>query len=190
MSTANPAPTAVRLEPASCPRIVDYLLIWAGVGASAGLVELIELRAAVRTPETGTLLQVLLHALPTGLLLPVGIILMWPLFYTTQWLCGRRQGLTLGEWLLGLAWLAALAFTIWAIGKGTGSYLTDPDFKQYAVLGYMLFMISMGALAVLIWLVCLVSRTPRPWTHTLSLSLMIWPAVPLLIVWAGSIKLE
>ena len=84
-------------------------------------------------------------------------------------------------------------YLLWSVGKGTGSlpdFLTDDDFKKYVVLGYILFMVSMGTLAVVIWLFSLITRWPRPWTHTLGLALMIWPAAPLLVVWIGNIKME
>ena len=180
-------------DPATRPRVVDFLLLWVGLGISALLADMSGLRTVQPQGEPGAALQALLRVLPTLLFLPVGVALFWPCFYMTQWLSGRRQGPTAAEWLLGLAWLGALALTGWCVGKGLGhlpELLTDDDFKRHVVLGYILFMISMGCLALLIWLIGLVGRWRQPWTHTLSLALMLWPAAPLLIVWWGNIKME
>lgn len=186
-------PTAAALEPPTRPRLFDFLFLFAGVGASAYLAKMTGLTMSVAAGEPSAMLQTLLDILPTLLFLPVGIILGWPIFYATQWLCGRQRGLTMGEWLLGLAWLAALVFTGWCVGKGTGNlpeFLTGADFKRHAVTGYIIFMFSMGALALVIWLISMLARRGQPWTHTLGLALMVWPAVPLLIVWLGNIKME
>jgi len=187
-------PPAAALEPPSRPRLFDWLILFAGIGASAYLAKMTGLVMTLPPAiEPNAALQTLLDILPMLLFLPVGVVLCWPIFYATQWVCGRRQSLTMGEWLLGLAWLAALVFTGWCVGKGTGSLpelVTDADFKRHAVTGYVIFMFSMGALALVIWLVGLLGRRRQPWTHTLGLALMIWPAVPLLIVWLGNIKME
>ena len=191
-SPVSPAATQVS-EPTTRPRLVDYLFLWIGVGLSALFAEMADLRTVLREGTPGPALHAVLHVLPALLFLPVGVILFWPVFHATQWITGRRQGLTVGEWLLGLAWLAAIAFALWCIGKGTGSlpeFLSGPQFKKYAVLGYILFMLSVGALAAVIWLIGLVGRWRQPWTHTLGLALMMWPALPLLLVGLANIKLE
>ncbi|MCI0681772.1 MAG: hypothetical protein L0Y71_06685 [Gemmataceae bacterium] len=195
MTTTQPHPHPMPPDRplASRPGLIDYLLIWLGVGVSALFARMTGLRMVLPEGDPGPAWQALCEVLPALLLLPVGVILFWPIFYTTQWLCGRRSGLTAGEWLLGLAWLGALAFAGWAVGKGTDAlsgFLVEDAFKRHAVLGYILFMLSMGALAVLIWLVGLIGRWQQPWTHTLSLALMLWPAAPLLVVWLGNIKME
>ncbi len=188
----GPALTQIR-PPATRPRFIDYLFVWLGVGLSALFAEMADLRTVLRQGTPTPALHAVLHVLPAILFLPVGVILFWPIFYVSQWLSGRRQTLTIGEWLLGLAWLAAIAFSLWCVLKGTGNlpeFLSGPEFKKYAVLAYILFMLSVGALAAVIWLVGLVARWQQPWTHTLSLALMVWPALPLLAVWLGNIKLE
>ena len=194
MATATASQTAPpQPEPATCPALFDFLLLLLGAGVSTALAGVTGLRMVLPENASGPAWQNLRDVLPTALFLPVGVILCWPIFYTTQWLRGRRPGLTAGEWLLGLAWLAALAFTGWSAGKGAGilpGFFAEDDFKKYAVLGYILFMLSMGALAVAIWLIGLVGRWQQPWTHTLSLALMIWPAAPLLVVWLANIKME
>jgi hypothetical protein len=186
----TPAPA---LEPPPQPALIDYLLVFLGLGISTALADMSGLRTLGPGTTPAALLQVLLRALPTLLFLPVGVALFWPIFYLTQWLRGRRQGLSAGEWLLGLTWLAALALAAWCAGKGLGwlsGFLAEDDFKKHVILGYIIFMISMGCLALLLWLLGLVTRWRQPWTHTLSLALMLWPAAPLLVVWLGNMKLE
>lgn len=190
--TAERSPTTAR-EPGSQPSVFDYLFLFLGIGISALLSDMTGLKTKLVDGVPGPATQALLDVLPALLFMPVGVILFWPVFYGTQWLAGRSRGLSAGEWLIGLAWLAALAFAGWCIGKGTGSlpeFLTDDDFKRYAVLGYILFMVSMGALALVIWLFGLVARWQQPWTHTLSLALVLWPALPLVVIWLGNIKME
>ena len=151
-------PAAAPVEPATQPRLFDYLFLWVGVGVSAYLAKMTGLTMTLATAEPSAMLQALLDILPTLLFLPVGIILLWPIFFATQWLCGRRQSLTAGEWLLGLAWLAALVFAGWCVAKGTGN-LPDDGFKRYVVQGYLIFMVSMGALALLFWVLGLLGPT-------------------------------
>src|SRR5262245_55226443 len=184
MMTTQPQPQPMPADRAlaSRPSLIDYLLAWLGVGISALVARMTGLQMILPDSEPSPLWQALRDVLPALLFLPVGVILCWPIFYTTQWFRGRRGGLTAGEWLLGLAWLAALAFAGWSAGKGAGilpGFFTEDDFKKFAVLGYILFMLSMGALALTIWLIGIVGRWQQPWTHTLSLALIIWPALPL-----------
>lgn len=130
---------------------------------------------------------------PVFLFVPVGIILLWPVFFATQKLFGRPQGLTSGEWLLGLAWLGAVAMLVWVAWKASGTApeaLTADGFKQVVVLVYVLFMLSMGAVGLVLLLVGVVGRWSQPWTHTLALALLMWPAVPLLLLWLFNLKLE
>lgn len=191
-TASAPQPALRYVEAASAPCLLDYLFLFLGVGISALLAKMAGLQMLLPTDPTPGL-QAVRDVLPTLLFLPVGVILFWPIFYTTQWLRGRRDGLSVGEWLMGLAWLGALAFTAWCIGKGTETlpgFFTEDDFKKYAVLGYILFMLSMGTLALVIWLIGLVGRWQQPWTHTLSLALLLWPALPLLVVWLGNLKME
>jgi len=121
--------------------------------------------------------------------LPVGVILLWPLFFTLQKTLGRAQGLTSAEWLWGLAWLGSLAIVVWIVLVSTGN---APEFlsKSNVMLGYALASLSLGLNALLIFLVGLVGRWAAPWTHTFSLALLIWPALPLALLWVLDLKLE
>src|SRR5207253_2405473 len=108
----------------------------------------------------------LLGILPALLFLPLGVILLWPLFYTTQRLLGRPQHLTAGEWLWGVAWLLTLALGGWIAWKHWGAppeALVSVSFKKYVVVGYVLASLSLGVFALLTLLVGLVGRWPQPW---------------------------
>ena len=189
MPVRPPAPTSASL---TRPRVVDFLLIFLGVMISGILGELSGLE--VKTAANPSVwLAALAKLFPGFLFLPVGVILFWPVFFTTQKIFGRGQGLTLGEWLLGLAWLGSLALSGWIIWKGSGAAppgLTNDSFKQLVVLAYVLFTLSMGAIAILLFLVGTILRWVNPWTHSLSLALLIWPAGPLALLWAFDLKLE
>jgi Na+/proline symporter len=173
------------------PRFIDYLFLLVGVMLSALLGALSELR--VDSASTNPWLVAWAQLFAIFLFLPVGIILLWPIFFTTQKILGRPQGLTSAEWLLGLAWLAAVALTAWIAWKASGTApeaFSSAGFKQTVVLVYVLFTLSMGAISVVLLLVGLVGRWSQPWTHTLALALFMWPALPLLLLWVLDLKLE
>jgi hypothetical protein len=177
----------------SRPRVVDYFLLLCGCFLSVMLGEMSGLKAGTSTSAPPMLLEYLLRIFPQLLFLPIGIVLLWPLFCTTQRIVGRKQGLTIGEWLWGLTWLVTLFLSGWITCKALGmlpEFLAGQSFQRGMVVGYVIFAISAAAIAVIVFLVDLVGRWPQPWTHQLALVLMIWPAVPLAAVWLWNIKLE
>ena len=179
------------VQPVSRPRFLDYFLILLGSGLSLVLAELSGLRASAEPP--GRLMHALLHIFPHLLFLPLGILLWWPLFFTTQKIFGRKQPLTIGEWLWGLAWLVALFLTVWILWKGLGTapgFLGTADFQKNVIVGYIIFAVSLAVIAVIVLVIGLFGRWPQPWTHHFSLALMIWPVAPLLLWWLAGIKLE
>jgi hypothetical protein len=163
-----------------------------GCVLSLVLAQLSGLRA-VPTPQTPPdAYEPLVTLLPQCLLLPVGLILLWPLFYSTQRALGRDQPVTAGEWLLGLAWLAALALAggiVWqhwgTLPAFLGEYLRD-----YLVRWHMLGALSLAALAAVIWLIDLAGRWAQPWTDRLALALLMWQAAPFALIWLWQIRLE
>jgi len=175
------------------PHLFDYLLICAGAGVSALLADFSGVR--VLTSESASpLLQGFAKTIPFHLFLPVGILLFWPIFQAGQRLLGREQGLSLGEWLVGLAWLGALALTGILTWKGAGSapdILTGPEIIHSLVSGYIFCTIALGSIAVLLILVNLLTLwRPRPWTHTFGLVLLMWPLVLLAAIRFLNLKLE
>jgi len=190
-SPSNPPPSRLTAPP-SRPTIVDYSLILCGCVISLLLGEMSGLRA-VMAAEPPRVLQFLLRILLHVMLLPLGIILFWPAFYATQKLFGRKQGMTAGEWLWGLAWLATLFLVGWIAWKALGTlpeFLAGRGFHKAVVVGYLIFVLSMAGIAAIVFVVDLIARWPQPWTHQIGLVLMIWPVVPLAAIWLWKIKLE
>jgi hypothetical protein len=147
----------------------------------------------VPTPETPAKVpESVIQVLPQWLFLPVGVILLWPLLYGTQCLAGRSQGLSAGEWLLGLAWLACLALAGVVVWQHTGTlpgFLTD-YVGEYLVVGHMLGVLALGALAAVLLLADLAGRWPQPWTHRLGLGLLLWQVIPVALAWAWHVRLQ
>jgi hypothetical protein len=174
-------------------RFLDYLLLLCGCGLSLWLAELMEVRLESRASDPSPFRQVFHQILPKLLFLPLGLQLFWPFFFAEQRFLGRKQSLTMGEWLLGLAWLGTLALVGWIIWQATGNIpemLVTRSFRHNLVFGYMLTVLSLGAIALVLWILDLMWRRAQPWTHTLGLALMVWPNVPLACMWVGGMKLE
>jgi hypothetical protein len=180
MSRAYPLP------PASRPTVFDYLVLLLGCCLSLYLMELSPINVRAQESITNANARELVHLLPKPMRLPEGIILMWPLFIIGQWMLGRAQPLTAGEWLWVFAWFGVALLT--ALGAWE-TYGRDsiPEFLQPILLGryrprylwYLIFVPSLAVLAALFLLTGFLSRTPPPWTHPLSLVLVAWPALPL-----------
>jgi hypothetical protein len=191
-----PAPVAAPAgrpvaAPPSRPTWFDFLLLPAGFAGSVLLGQLSGFRATRMAETPPGLPDWLVAILPLWLFLPVGPILLWPIFYLTQRLAGRSQALSWGEWLLGLAWLAGLVLAggiIWQAWGTLPGFLAE-RLPRYLVLGHMLGGLSLGGLAVVLLLVDLAGRWPQPWTHRLSLGLLIWQLAPLALLWFGHIQL-
>jgi hypothetical protein len=180
------------VPPVSRPRFLDYFLILLGGGLSLMLAEMFGLKAGtVATP--GRFQATLVHVFPHLLFFTLGIILLWPLFFTTQKILGRRQALSIAEWLWGLAWLVSLFLTVWILWRGLGTapgFLGTAGFQQGFVIGYIVFAVAMAVIALIVLVIDLFGRWPQPWTHHFSLALLIWPVVPLLLLLLAGIKLE
>jgi hypothetical protein len=120
------------------------------------------------------------------LLLPQGVILLWPLFYTLQRLRGRPQTLSAGEWLWGVAWLGTVLLTAWTLWL----HWSPPDFAKDLLyspqaIWTVLVLPSMALIAFIIGLVSLIARWKQTWTHTFGLVLILWPVFPMagLFLW-------
>src|SRR5262245_427879 len=104
--TAVPAPS-----PASRPTLLDYLLILGGCATSSFLASF---AGPPRTIEPENIPFAVAESVPAVLVelvaLSQGVVLLWPLFYGLQWLRGRPQSLTAGEWLWGVAWLGTVLY--------------------------------------------------------------------------------
>jgi len=169
------------------PSGLDFFLILVGSSLSLLLTDLGGFQAAPTevTPH-GALL--LLRSLPYLLFLPAGILLFLPLFYLTQRIAGRRQTLSVGEWLWFVAWVGAALLTVWVAWHHWG---TPPEFlsKSNIWVGYAVTVLALAAVALITGLVDLIGRWGRPWTHHFALALLLWPALPLLALLAWGIKI-
>src|SRR5262245_35563500 len=138
--TTSPAPV-------SRPCFFDYLSLPAGVGLSLYWMQLAPIRAEPESASIDPRLASLIAFLPALMRLPEGVILLWPLFFATQW-PGRSQGLTLGEWLWLLAWVGAAmlaGLTTWEHLGGLPELLR-PHAAKPRLLWYVVVMPAMGGL--------------------------------------------
>ncbi len=177
MSKAAPAAPP---PPPPAPTFLDLFLLTAGFGLSYLLLPLDYPHLSPGATDQPVRIA-LVRALPGLLRLTEGAILLWPIFHASQRILGRRQALTLAEWLWVLAWLG----TATVIGLAAcRHWRLLPEFLASvphwaAFIWYVLVVPSMAFFAVVVLLVGLLYRTPRPWTHALGLALIIWPVLPL-----------
>lgn len=189
-----PRPTKPRLVPAPRPRPLwlDFFLILLGCAISLLLTNLSHFHAHP-TSETPAEVLPLLPLLPQLLFLPVGILLFWPIFYLTQRLSGRKYSLTAGEWLLGVAWLAAVTLTGWICWQawGTPPEAFQPEnFAKHVFVGYAVGVLALASFALIIGLIDMIGRWGQPWTHHLCLALVMWPGLPLLALLLWKIEIN
>jgi hypothetical protein len=172
--------TPIAVAPAR-PTLVDYVFLLAGCSLSVYLLDLSPLPIKLSHSSLSAPLHELTVFLPTVLRLPEGILLMWPIFFITQFARRRAQGLTAVEWLWVISWVGVAVLAGLAVCERSG---TLPDlFRPYAAmprkLWYLIFVPSMAALAAFLGVVGVVRRSAVPWTHTLGLVLLLWPIAPL-----------
>lgn len=181
MSTVTPGARPSR------PILIDFFFLTAGFALSLILFQIPLLRV---DPSGGEALpewlRTLLPRLPEMIRLPEGVLLLWPVFYITQWCMGRTQGLTTTEWLWIFAWVAVIALNAFSAWNAWG---TVPDsVKLYArwppLLWYVVVVPSMAITALIVSLFGLVARSAAPWTHSLAVALIVWPLVPLAVLLA------
>jgi hypothetical protein len=170
------------------PTWLDFFLILIGGSLSLVLTDLSGFRSQYSEVTPHWVVQLQPQALAYALFLPVGILLLWPLFYLTQRIAGRKQALTVGEWLWFVSWLGALLLTAWVAWHHWG---TPPEFlrKSNVWVGYAVTVLALAAVALITGLVDLIGRWGRPWTHHFALALLMWPALPLLALLAWGIKI-
>ena len=175
MSRADRAPSVP-----SQPTLFDFLLIVSGFGLSLILCRAEGLKVTPAPHAPAVAATHLVPILPLLVRLPEGAILLWPVFVVTQLVLGRRQGPTSGEWLWGIAWLSTVLLTSLSAWQTWG---TVPEFARgylawAFLLGYLIVVPSMAAIALVLILLGLIGRWQPPWTHTFGLALILWPALP------------
>ncbi|HKI36124.1 MAG TPA: hypothetical protein VKA46_29980 [Gemmataceae bacterium] len=174
----------------SRPTLFDFFLIVTGFALSVFLsqAESLKVTPAPNAPAGGV--AHLVPILPQLVRLTEGVILLWPLFFIPQRVLGRKQGITSGEWLWVIAWLGTVLLTGLAAWQTWGSV---PEFlREYLpwafVLGYLIVVPSMAAVALVLLLLGLIGRWQQPWTHTFGLVVIIWPALPVAAILAMKVS--
>jgi hypothetical protein len=164
----------------SRPTTFDFLVVVCGFALSQFLFEIKSLKVIAAPNAPAIAANYLVPILPQLVRLPEGVILLWPIFLTAQRLLGRKQGITTGEWLWIIAWLATVLLTALAAWQTTASV---PEFvreqmPRIFVLGYLILLPSMSALALVLLVLGAIGRWQQPWTHYFALVLLLWPALP------------
>jgi hypothetical protein len=162
--------------------VIDYFLLVLGFAASSVLYLLFRQPSVEPGPNaTQRVVQDLVAILPALIRLPEGVILLWPLFLAIQRILGRKQGLTVVEWLWVFAWLGTALLTGLAAWNRWGRV---PEFlREYwsypALVWYVILVPSMALIALLAALIGSFSGGRRPWTHSLGFVVILWPVLPL-----------
>jgi hypothetical protein len=176
----QPLPPRLAVLP-SRPALVDYLFMLGGCGLSLYLMEIKPLHASPAEGLEGSFTRYFVEFLPRPLRLTEGILLLWPVFFTTQLLRRRREPLTAAEWLWVVSWVGVAlltGLTAWET-SGTLPEVLLPHTTVPAKLWYVICVPSMAALAVVLGLAGLLRRGPAPWTHSFAFALIVWPVAPL-----------
>lgn len=177
----RPASTEV-----SRPHLLDYLMILAGCSLSVVLIHLAPIQVRSNDSVTSSMMRDLVDALGQMMCLSDGIVLLWPFFFLSSRLTTRYPTLTAGEWLWILAWLGVALLTSLLLWKRWGSS-TMPGFLfdgtvTIRIIWYLIFVPTLGALALIFAVAGLMANKTQPWTHTLSLALVLWPVAPLALI--------
>ena len=121
--------------PAQRPTWFDFSLMLIGIGGSLVLSDWSGFKANATEATPPWLEAHFLRFLPDLLFLPVGLLILWPFFYLTQWLRGRMEAMTGGEWLWGLAWLALLPWVGWIAWQYSGFAAGNPAAGEFQTMG-------------------------------------------------------
>jgi len=168
----------------SRPTLFDFFLVVSGFGLSLFLSEAVSIEVMAKSDAPPVVVNYLVPILPLLLRLPDGVILLWPIFLLTQRIMGRKQGLTSGEWLWVIAWLVVAVLNVlawWQRWYDMPAFLRDHLPKVFLI-GYVVVMPSMAAVAFVLILLGLIGRWQQPWTHTFGLVLIVWPVLPVAAV--------
>ena len=193
----QPSPTPAAPAPAGFPFWLDYLFMLVGCAISLVLSKYTYTRITQTDVTPGWIPDPLIVVLPALLLLPVGIYLWWPVFFIATRFRGRTKDLTVAEWLWGVIWLLDLLLVLvifWLYMGHVPEMLVDyvdmnmiRDNAGGVLRGLSL---CLAGLAIVIALLARLSRTPKSWTHHFALALMMWPLVPMGIIWWARLVVE
>src|SRR5205085_2875994 len=143
----------------SRPTLFDYFLVVSGFGLSLFLSQAESLKVMPAEAATSAATSLIL-ILPKLVRLPEGVILLWPIFYAAQRVLGRKQAITSGEWLWVFAWLVTALLTGLAAWQAWGTpfeFLTE-HLPWVYIIGYVIVVPSMAAIALVLILLGLIGR--------------------------------
>lgn len=162
----------------SRPYLIDHLAVLAGVALSLYLMHLAPLKAEP-SAELDWRLRQAYAFLALIIRLPEGVLLLWPVFFGLQYF-RRSERLSAGEWLWLLGWVGAALLTVLALVASLKlEFLPEslPSLAEKArILYYLLVTPALALLALLVALLGLFRSWVPPWTHSLALALLLWPA--------------
>ena len=195
VQTDRTAPPTDRYTPAHRPTWFDFLCILIGFTLSLVLADWSGFAAQGTDATPAPIKDSLLTMLPRLLFMPLGLMLFWPVFFLTQWLRGREEPMSSGEWLWGLAWAGTFALGRHSIrsasASGTLPEMLEPAaLKRWIFVGYAVGTLALVSLAALLTLIGLIGRWRYPWTHSFCLVLLIWPAIWLASCLAWGIEIK
>jgi hypothetical protein len=193
MSAAPPpAPAPV---PVSRPTVADYFLLLTGFALTLFFTRLPVVAVQPNGNLTDAHVLAFVGLLPLLLRLTEGVVLLWPAFFSTQRLRGRKEPPTAAEGLWIASWLGVAIVNAVAV---VDQYVPLPEFAEPyraavgswpAFIWYAACVPVVAVLAAAVAAYGLVSRKPTPWTHGLALALCLWPVLPLLAALAlGTLK--
>jgi hypothetical protein len=181
--------------PVSRPTGADYFLLLTGFALTLFFTRLPVLTVAPNGDVTEPHARAFVELLPVLLRLTEGVVLLWPAFFSTQRLRGRKEPPTAAESLWIVSWLGVAVVNGVAV---VDRYVPLPGFAEPyraavgswpAFIWYAACVPVVAALAALVGVAGLVRRKPTPWTDGLAVALCLWPVLPLLAALAlGTLK--
>ncbi len=170
--------------------MIDLFLIMGGCGFSLLLASTNGLTIA-SVPEDKRVARFMAAHLPELFRLCEGVILLWPVFYFTQQGRGRMQELTSGEWLWVFAFMGIVLIDGFDIARAAGWFNPLGNYSRLPpFVWYMILVPAMALVGMIIALVGLLARWQTPWTHQMGLVLIIWPVIPLIVLFALGLEFE
>lgn len=180
--------------PAAYPTWMDYLLVFVGIVVALLLVEMSGLEALRTTKTPNWFATALVRALPFMVMLPVGVILFWPLFFALSRFRGRSKDLSIVEWIWGGVWIVDLAAVATLLGFAiTTSNPVGLDEVKNNLTVWVKAVTSLLAIMAICYVILArywkIDRA-KPWTHHFALALLLWPLLPLFLLWIGNVVIR
>src|SRR5205823_1967282 len=154
----------------------DYFLLLTGLALKLFFTRLPVLTVQPNADLTDPHARAFVELLPRLLRLTEGVVLLWPAFFSTQRLRGRKEPPTAAEGLWIVSWVGVAVLNGVAV---VDRYVPLPEFAEPyrlavgswpAFVWYAACVPVVATLAVLAGVFGLLRRKPTPWTHGLALA--------------------